>query len=275
MTVADVGDEVLVERDGSVAWVRLNRPDRLNAMNAALMDGLVLRLRELADDPEVRCVALTGQGRAFCAGGDVDLMSDRERRGSPTDAVGPRMDHQVRVLDRRFEAIELLSSMPKPTVAMVRGWALGGGLALALACDVRFVAEDARLGMGFLARAVSGTFGMAYLLTSILGSAKAREFALLREWVGGADAVAMGLATSVHPADELEEHTQEVCRRLAAGPTFAYGKFKDSVNFALGADLRRVMHYEAVNSRLTSLSDDARESVAAYREKRPPRFTGT
>jgi 2-(1,2-epoxy-1,2-dihydrophenyl)acetyl-CoA isomerase len=244
-------------------------------MNAALMDGLVERLRELGDDPQVRCVVLTGQGRAFSAGGDVDLMSDRARRGSESQAVGPTMDHQVRVLDRRFEAIELLTTMAKPTVAMVRGWALGGGLSLALACDVRFVAEDAKLGMGFLQRAVSGNFGMAYLLTSILGSARAREFALLHDSVTGEQAVAMGLATSVHPADELEKHTAQACRRLAEGPTFAYGKFKDSVNFALGVDLRRVMHYEAMNSRMTSLSDDARESVAAYRDKRPPRFSGT
>lgn len=269
------GEEVLVEVVDGVAWVRLNRPDRLNAMNAALMDLLVERLRELADDAAVRCVVLTGQGRAFSAGGDVDLMSDRARRGSDSQAVGPRMDQQVTTLDRRFEAVELLATMPKPTVAMVRGWALGGGLALALACDVRFVAEDARLGMGFLQRAVSGNFGMAYLLSSILGSAKAREFALLHDSVTGEHAVAMGLATSVHPGEELEEHTAQACRRLAAGPTFAYGKFKDSLHAALGADLRRLMHYEAMNSRLTSLSDDARESVAAYREKRPPRFSGT
>jgi 2-(1,2-epoxy-1,2-dihydrophenyl)acetyl-CoA isomerase len=271
----DAGDELLVEVEDAVAWVRLNRPDRLNAMNAALMDGLVLRLRDLADDPEVRCVVLTGQGRAFSAGGDVDLMSDRARRGADSQAVGPRMDQQVKTLDRRFEAIELLMTMPKPTVAMVRGWALGGGLSLALACDVRFVSEDARLGMGFLQRAVSGNFGMSYLLTSIVGSARAREFALLHDWVSGEQAVAMGLATSVHRPEELQEHTTRACRRLAEGPTFAYGKFKDSVNFALGTDLRQVMHYEAMNSRLTSLSDDARESVAAYQEKRKPRYTGT
>lgn len=272
---ATAADEILVEVEDAVAWVRLNRPDRHNAMNAALMDGLVERLRQLADDPEVRCVVLTGQGKSFSAGGDVDLMSDRERRGSDSQAIGPLMDHQVKVLDRRFEAIELLTGMPKPTVAMVRGWALGGGLCLALACDVRLVSDDAKLGMGFLQRAVSGNFGVAFLLTSIVGSARAREFALLHESVTGEQAVAMGLATSVHPADELEKHTAQTCRRLADGPTFAYGKFKDSVNFALGVDLRRVMHYEAMNSRMTSLSEDARESVAAYREKRPPRFSGT
>ncbi|BBZ15458.1 CoA isomerase (plasmid) [Mycobacterium branderi] len=252
----------------------LNRPERLNAMNGPLMDSLAERLGWAARNPDVRCVVLCGSGSSFCAGGDVALMTDAARGASAQDNIGPRIDEQVDALDRRFASIEHLVSMPKPTVAMIRGWALGGGLCLALACDLRFAADDAKLGAGFLKQAISGNFGLAFLLASVLGSARAREFVLLHEWVSATDALLMGLVSAVRPSAELQSYTESVCSRLASGPTFAYGKFKDSLNFAMGTDLRRVLHYEAVNSRMTSLSDDAREAAAAFREKREPRFAG-
>lgn len=269
-----MADEVATDVRDGVAWVTLNRPDRLNAMNAALMDGLVLHLQAAADDPEVRCVVLSGKGKSFCAGGDVAMMTDKERGRADQLDVGPRIDSQVRDLDRRFASVRLLVEMAKPTIAMVRGWALGGGLCLALACDLRFVAADARLGSGFLTRAISGNFGLTYLLANTIGPARAKEFAFLHEHVSADEALAMGLIHVVKGPDELERYTEQAAGRIAAGPTFAYGKFKESLNLVVGADLARVMHYEALNSRLTSLSSDARESSAALRDKRPPGFIG-
>jgi 2-(1,2-epoxy-1,2-dihydrophenyl)acetyl-CoA isomerase len=265
--------EVVTELRDGVAWILLNRPDRLNAMNEALMDGLVAHLSAVARDPGARCVVLSGAGTSFCAGGDVAMMTDRHR-GAGEENVGPRIDGQVSDLDRRFASIELLAGMAKPTVAMMRGWALGGGLCLALACDLRIAASTARLGVGFLQRAISGNFGISFLLASVVGPARARELAFLRDTVTAEEALAMGLVTMVKPPEELQEHTTEVALRLASGPTFAFGKFKDSLNFSTGAELRRIMHYEAVNSRLTSLSGDAREAAAALRDKRQPKFLG-
>jgi 2-(1,2-epoxy-1,2-dihydrophenyl)acetyl-CoA isomerase len=267
--------EVIVEVQDAVAWVILNRPERLNAMNGPLMDSLAERLGWAAQNPDVRCVVLTGSGASFCAGGDVTMMTDTARGTSGQDNIGPLIDDQVKVLDQRFASIDLLVSMPKPTVAMIRGWALGGGLCLALACDLRFAADNAKLGVGFLKQGISGNFGLSFLLAGVLGTARAREFALLRESVTADEALSMGLVTAVKSSPDLEPYTRTACCRLADGPTFAYGKFKDSLNFALGTDLRRVMHYEAVNSRMTSMSSDAREAATAFREKREPRFAGT
>jgi 2-(1,2-epoxy-1,2-dihydrophenyl)acetyl-CoA isomerase len=267
-------DEVVTELRDEVAWIFLNRPDRLNAMNEALMDGLVEHLADAARNPAVRCVVLSGRGTSFCAGGDVAIMTDRHRGAPGEQDIGPRIDSQVNDLDRRFASIDLLVGMAKPTVAMMRGWALGGGLCLALACDLRIAAADARLGVGFLQRAISGNFGISFLLANVVGPARAKELAFLHDTVTADEALAIGLVTMVQPSGELEEHTVQVARRLASGPTFAFGKFKDSLNFATGAELRRIMHYEAVNSRMTSLSGDARESAAAFREKREPRFRG-
>jgi 2-(1,2-epoxy-1,2-dihydrophenyl)acetyl-CoA isomerase len=269
-----VPDEVLVDVQDGVAWIVLNRPERLNAMNGPLMDSLAERLGWAARDPAVRCVVLSGSGASFCAGGDVAMMTDSARGALERDNIGPRMDDQITELDRRFATIDLLVGMPKPTVAMIRGWALGGGLCLALACDLRFAADDAKLGAGFLKQGISGNFGLSFLLANVLGGARAREFVFMHESVTAEQALSMGLVTAVRPAAELESYTRLACARLATGPTFAFGKFKDSLNFATGTDLRRVMHYEAVNSRMTSLSDDAREAATAFREKREPRFSG-
>ena len=129
--------------------------------------------------------------------------------------------------------------------------------------------------MGFLQRAISGNFGISFLLAQLVGHARARELAFLRDSLTAAEALAIGLVTVVTRSEELEDETRAMCERLASGPTFAFGKFKDSLNFTTGVDLGRVMHYEAVNSRMTSLSHDAREAVAALREKRPPQFTGS
>nr|MDT0664232.1 enoyl-CoA hydratase/isomerase family protein [Micromonospora sp. DSM 115978] len=175
----EVTDEIVTEVRDGVAWVTLNRPDRLNAMNEALMDGLVQHLLAASDDRDVRCVVLTGAGGNFSAGGDVAMMTDRHRGTDGTVGIGSRLDAQVRDLDRRFASVRLLVEMPKPTIAMMRGWALGGGLCLALACDLRFAGADARLGVGFLQRAISGNFGLTYLLANTIGVAKAKEFAFL------------------------------------------------------------------------------------------------
>src|SRR4051794_5774792 len=174
-------DEVVTELRDGIARITLNRPDRLNAMNAELMDSLVEHLSAAADDRNVRCVVLTGAGGNFSAGGDVAMMTDKHRGADDTRDIGPRMDAQVRDLDRRFASVQLLIEMPKPSIAMLRGWALGGGLCLALACDLRFAGRDARLGVGFLKRAISGNFGLTYLLANTIGVAKAKEFALLHE----------------------------------------------------------------------------------------------
>ena len=203
-------DEVITEIHDAVAWISLNRPDRLNAMNEALMDGLVQHLEDAGRNPDVRCVVVRGTGGNFSAGGDVAMMTDRHR-GVPGQAdFGPQVDVQVKDLDRRFASIELLVGMPKPTVAMMRGWALGGGLCLALACDLRIAAEDAKLSVGFLQRAISGNFGISFLLAQLVGHARARELAFLRDSLTAAEALAMGLVTVVSRSEKSKTNSSDV-----------------------------------------------------------------
>ena len=189
------------------------------------MDALVQHLDDAARNPDVRCVVLRGTGSNFSAGGDVAMMTDRApRRSCARPMFGPHVDAQVKDLDRRFASIELLVGMPKPTVAMMRGWALGGGLCLALACDLRIAAEDAKLSVGFLQRAISGNFGISFLLAQLVGHARARELAFLRDSLTATEALAMGLVTVVSRSEELEDETRAMCERLASGPTFRVWK---------------------------------------------------
>ncbi len=265
---------LVVEVDGGVAWITLNRPDSLNAMSIELMDSLVERLGELAVDPAVRCVGLRGAGRAFCAGGDVADIARRREEAASTPSLGALLDDQYRMMLRHVESVRLLREMPKPTLAAVHGHALGGGLSLALACDLRIVAADAKLRVGFAARSLSGDFGISYLLTHTVGGAKARELMILDRPIDGTEAVAIGLATRECPAADLPVASAELARELAAGPTIAIGRMKENVGAAETMSLEELLRVESMNQRVSANTSDAAESGRAFAERRPPRFTG-
>lgn len=269
------GPVVAVESTGGVTWVTLNRPSSLNAMSIELMDDLVSTLDELAQDPAVRCVGLRGSGRAFCAGGDVADIARRREQAARAPSLGALLDSQYRMMLRHVRATQLLHEMPKPTVAAVHGHAVGGGLALALACDFRVVTETAKLRVGFAARSLSGDFGISYLLVHTVGAAKARELLMLDPVITGVQAERIGLASRVCADDSLSETAAELVENLAAGPTVAFGRMKDNVLAAEAQRLEEVLRVESMNARISANTADAAEAGASFAERRSPRFTGT
>ena len=258
-------ENVLLETQGGVAVVTLNRPDRLNAMSHELMMELVEELSAVASDHEVHCVVLTGAGRAFCAGGDIQGMVGR---------AALTYEEGVEEQNHYHRAASLLHDMRKPTIAMVNGHAVGAGLSLALACDLRLAGESAKFGTAFMRVGFAGDFGGTWLLSSIVGTAKARELYFTAEIVGAEEALRMGLANRVYPDAELRGQTLELAARLASGPSIAYGYMKENLNRSQHERLDDILLAEARAHRRTGQTEDHREAARAFLEKRPPRFVG-
>lgn len=265
---------VLVDMADGVALVTLNRPHVLNAMNIELMECLRNELAALSEDRAVRCVLVRGAGRAFCAGGDLAEIKERRAAASLTPSPGTVLDEQSRLMSRHEDSVRLLHTMPKPTVAVVGGHAVGGGLALALAADVRLVSRTAKLRIGFRQRSLSGDFGIAYFLTHIVGAAKARELMLFDPLIDGEQALAIGLATAVYEHDRLAEEAFAVAADLARGPTIAFGRMKDNILAAETLSLDDALRIEGMNQRVSANTLDAAEAGDAFAERREPRFTG-
>lgn len=251
-------------RDG-VLVLTLNRPERRNALSPELYEELLEALRTAATDPDVGAVVLTGAGGAFCAGGDVARMA-----GASQEALS--FEQRVARLRHRAGITELLHTMPKPTLAMIRGAAVGAGLSLALACDMRFADPTALLRTGFLNVAVPGDFGAHYFLPRLVGMAKARELYLTSPRLDAQSALALGLLTRVVEADALAAATIGLATSLAHGPRAAIGYMKRNLNDALHATLPQVLDAEAWRHVRCTETEDHREATRAYVEKRTPSF---
>ena len=272
-----MNDTVLVDRrEDGVALVTLNRPESLNAMNTDLSDALRAALADLAGDPAVRCVALTGQGRAFCAGGDVKSMRDRSRQ----EGIGPdgeyHTDVAIRAMqDRQLETSGLLHTMPKPTVALVNGYAMGAGFSFALACDLRLCSEKAKFGMAFRNVGLPGDFGGAYFLPRVVGQGLAREIYFTGEVIDAERAQAIGLVNRVYPADDFLPQALDYAGRLAQGPTKALGRMKANLNRSgEGAGMEEVLMSEAINTRMSRQDQDHTGAVEAFIRGDKPVFRG-
>ena len=258
-------DTVRYETDGAVATVTLNRPDALNAMSGELLDALLGRVQQAADDESVRCVVLTGAGRAFCSGGDL-------RGIGAGDALDPLAN--AAQLRRFEETSRLLAEMPKPTIAAVNGAAAGAGFSLALAADLRLAAEGARFVTAFARVGLTGDFGGSWQLARIAGLARAKELYLLGNQLDAPAAHRLGIVTRVVPADALAEEATALARRLADGPTAAYARMKR--NFAHGAEhgFAEALTVEAEGMIAASRTEDFRNAAAAFLERREPEFVG-
>ncbi len=259
-------DDVIVEIADRLAVVTLNRPDKLNALSDAMIDATVACLRRCATDPDVGAVLLTGAGRGFCAGGDVGAM-----RGA-----GERATFEAYV-DRQHEMHELawlLATIPKVTIAAVNGPAAGAGLGIALSCDLTFASDRARFGTAFARVGFGGDFGTTWQLTRRVGPAKAKELFFLAEMVDAAEALRLGLVNRVFPHDTMLAEVRAVADRIAHGPLVSYRYMKQNVDFALTSDFRTMLDREAVTHLRCGQTEDHREGVAAFLEKRAPRFRG-
>lgn len=257
---------VLVERSGAVATVRLNRPDAMNSLDTATKDALVVALTEVAGDPTVRCVVLTGSGRAFCVGQDL-----REHI-TLLQADDPSLWETVA---RHYNpVVELLATMNKPVVAALNGVAAGAGAGFALAADFRVMVDTAGFNLAFAGIALSCDSGTSWSLQRLVGPAKAKELLLLPRTVPADECLSLGLVTQVVAAEELDDTVHELATRLAAGPTLAYGSIRRAVAFSAGHGLSESLATEGDYMTLTGATADHRAAVAAFLAKEKPVFTG-
>jgi 2-(1,2-epoxy-1,2-dihydrophenyl)acetyl-CoA isomerase len=262
-----MGDVLEVVANG-VAVLTLNRPDKLNAMSPAMLEGLLEALPRLADDTRVGAVVLTGAGRGFCAGGDVRAMAEG------IEFAGDTLEEKASALRGQMEVSRWLHEMPKPTIAMVRGPAAGAGLSLAIACDLRIAGDSARFATAFARVGYSGDFGGSYFLTRLVGTAKARELYYTAEIVSASQALALGLVNRVVTDAELEAETMALAGRLAAGPRVALRYMKRNMNAAESGTLRDVLDLEAWHHTRCGMTEDHREAARAFLDKREPVFRG-
>jgi len=230
-----------------------------------MLQGLHAALTRLGKDDAIGAIVITGEGRAFCAGGDVKDMANRGHHS---------FEQRIDRLTRMHELPQVMRRLPKVIIAMVNGVAIGAGLGLAMACDLRFAASSARFGTGFAGIAYSGDFGGSWLLTRLVGPAKARELYLLGEIIDATEAARIGLVTRTLEDAVLSDETMRAARRLAAGPRLAYSYMKKNLQAAETEPLAAVCDMEAVHQARTGLSEDHREAVAAFAEKRPAVFRG-
>ncbi len=271
-------DVLFEKRPNGVALITLNRPDSLNAMGGQLMPLLATHLADCASDESVRCLVLTGAGRAFCAGGDVKGMAaGRDVLPGADDERSPAAEFArgVKTLrDSQRRTSYVLHTMPKPTIAMVNGHAVGAGLSLALACDLRVASDQAKLGTVFRNVGFSGDFGGSYFLPRLVGMERARQLYFTGEILIAEDALKIGMVSRVVPHDKLEEETMALAAQLASGPTLAYARMKENLNRSASSDLLTLLDQEALNMRLSATTSDHREAAKAFVEKRSPTFAG-
>ena len=266
-------DELIAEIDSHVAIVTLNRPHARNALSDELSPALRRLLPRLAEDDDVRSLLITGAGTAFCAGGDVKGMA--AARGGESREVRPTPEEVVEDLRvRQMTLTGALYDFPKPTLAALPGPAAGAGLSIALACDLRIAAKSAFITTAFANIGLSGDYGASFFLTQLVGTARARELFYGAERIDAERCEKLGIVNRVVPDERLRAEAFSWARELASGPTVAYRIMKQNLDRALRADLSTCLAGEAAGLVASASTEDHREAVRAFVEKRKPRFNG-
>jgi 2-(1,2-epoxy-1,2-dihydrophenyl)acetyl-CoA isomerase len=250
-----------------VATITLNRPDAMNSLDVATKEALRDIVTEAADDESVRCVVLTGSGRAFCVGQDLkEHVHLLESGGS---------DQLFTTVEKHYNpTVTALATMPKPVIAAVNGVAAGAGASLAFACDLRVVAESAGFNLAFPGVALSCDTGASWTLPRLVGRAKAIELLYFPSTIPAAKALELGLATSVVPDEQLSAEVATLAAKLAAGPTLSFASMRQSVNYSSSHDFVESLAFEADKMNLTGASEDHRNAVSAFVAKEKPTFHG-
>ena len=261
-------EKLRYEVSEEIATVTLYRPDRLNALDHVLRDEILQALDMAGEDEEARALILTGAGRAFCAGGD---LQDVLQRGLTMD---PKTRERLAV--RGFnEVVRAMRHLEKPIIAAVNGIAVGGGCCLALAADIRIATPDARFGMVFVRLGLSSAdMGGSFLLPRLVGLAHASELMLTGEIIDAERAEKIGLVNRLVPADRLMATAGDLAKGLAAGPPIGLALTKRALNRSLGLDIAEHLDYEAFVQSKCMATEDHREGVEAFLEKRKARFEG-
>ncbi len=252
---------ITVTREGRTAMVTLNRPEQLNTFTTAMVAELERKLEQLADDPETRAVVITGAGRAFCAGVDI-----QEKSYNPLNS---------RTFLKTFNrVITLIESLPQPTVAAINGAAVAGGLELALACTFRVAGEESKMGLPEINLGLVAAVGTTYRLPRLVGFGRAVEMCLLGELLNGRQAADWGLVQRAVPQEEVLPAAMELAARLAAQPPVALSLVKDALLATAAPHRESAALLEILSASVNHFTEDKKEGLAAFRERRPPHFLG-
>jgi len=266
--------DLLESFEDGVLTLTMNRPDARNAMTGAMMAALQEAVPRAAADPEVRCVVLTGAGGAFCAGGDVKGFASDARGGGDAPRRAASLEDRVHGLRQGAEVSRMLYTMPKPTLAIIPGPAAGAGLSLALACDMRFALDTAKITTAFGKIGLSGDYGGSYFLPRIVGGAKARELYFTADVITGQQAYDMGLVTKVASAATFEAESRAYAKYLASLATVAVGYMKKNLNASFHGSLSDVLDIESEHMVLGFSTEDHKSAAQAFVNKQPPVFKG-
>lgn len=260
-------NKLLFAAEAGVATITLNRPDKSNAFDDEMTRELLDALKQVERDDSIRCAVLTGAGKNFCAGQDLNAFL--ERQGAP-DATGVR-DH---LLNGYNKVVTKIRAIEKPFIAAVNGAAAGAGLGIACACDLRYVSENAKFRMAFVGIGLAPDSGTSFLLPRIVDFGRALDMAITNELVDAREAYAWGLANRVYAPDELMQATLATAQELANAPTRGIGLTKRALNHALTSDLESALDYEAHLQNIAVQTADHVEGVDAFLEKRAPKYRG-
>lgn len=257
---------VLEERSGAVVTLRLNRPEKLNSLNPEICAALVHAVLRAGDDRSVRAIVITGAGRGFCAGGDIDFIRDARSRKSVHDLQ--------ELLKLGKELCLAIASMPKLVIAAVNGPAAGGGMSLALACDLRIASERASFKHAYTQIGLFPGFGATFFLPRLVGLARASEMFYTGEQISAAEACRIGIVCRVCAHDQFEQEVQSLAQAVAAGPPLALRDVKRTMIGDAHRQLEEALDEENRLQIHCFLSEDCAEGLAAFSEKRPPNFGG-
>ena len=260
-------DPVGYDVQAQVATIRLERPDAMNSLDTATKNALLSALQRAATDEDVRCVVLTGSGRAFCVGQDL--------REHVEHLTHQSLDEVWATVDEHYTPIAMaIATMEKPVIAAINGVAAGAGMSIALACDWRVAADRASFTTAFIGVGLSCDTGMSWTLPRVVGQTKAMELLLWPRSVDAAEALEIGLVNWVFPADRLAVEVAAIAARLAAGPTLAFAAIKESVRCAASHSLEESLAFESRLMARTGGSEDHRSAVASFVAKQKPTFEG-
>jgi 2-(1,2-epoxy-1,2-dihydrophenyl)acetyl-CoA isomerase len=260
---------VLLELEGAVAWIRLNRPDKLNPIGTLARRQLDAALKQVERDDAVRCVVLIGSGRAFSAGADVQEMAGDGSAMRSAEDVGRVLREEYLVMLQR------LRSMPKPVICGMNGLAAGIGASFALACDIRIAAADAYLVEAFANLGLGPDGGVSWMLPRAIGRGRALEMFYTADRLSAEDAERFGVVNRVVPKDAVEAECRALAERLAAASRSALAGAKRAVNFAEGSSYEDAAEFESYIQEACAAGPDFREGVTAFLEKRKPDFKGS
>lgn len=259
-------ETVILDIEENIATLTLNRPEAMNALNPQMGEDLVDAAMRCGADSNVRVVVVKGAGRVFCAGGDLKEFANF-LQGDPLLAIRT-------LASRLHTGIIEIRRMEKPVIAQVHGVAVGAGMSLALACDLTVAAETAQFMTGYTLVGLSPDGSSTYFIPRLVGPKKALEIFYTGDSIASSEAQRLGLINRVVPDADLEEETRALARRLAQGPTLALARAKELVHRSLGETLETQLEHERHFIGLSAISDDFREGLQAFTEKRSPKFRG-